>query len=786
MWPIWNSYSDFGLSGEAHPEESLDEHGKNTLKQMMNLLELNDFKSADFSEEFLKASAFISYFHDLGKGLPEFQEGLLKIKEGREAKLPHHAKEGWEILISEANKKEHREHVNRNTPFFKNLFFLSTIIARHHSNLRNLSEYDVEDRQILKNARKWLTQNRQMDFFFLYRMAYSLVVNADRRSSAFGGERLEKNEFKLEEYFRNFRKYLEQIKGKGKISEAREKFRIAASEKAKDLCGKGKRIYYLYLPTGGGKTLTSLSAALEIAKKKKLKRIHYVFPYISIIEQNSAVLKNIFGEDVSPLHSYSTITKEGDDESEDYRRLVRIESMDYPAVVMSSARFFDILFSNRKKSVMCTWALRDSVIIIDEIQYIPKKFWKVISPALDSIAKTLNCHIILMSATLPRLDEFLEERGSVGDLIENGQFPEEFKIFDGRIETRKLEGSLEDADMQKITGLIEEEKADKSIIVANEKKTSYEIYLGLMQEKNKYKLMLLNGTTIYPRRMEILEEFQNSEGGIILVSTQSIEAGMDIDADLGIRAYSPFESIMQVGGRVNRNGKKEKKPLYVFEKTKSRIYSQEFGYLRIKSLGSLTTSLGAKATNLGETKYIDKYYDKMCEKLGKISTEGDRLKEGIKSFAFERVGESRIIENVQESYSYPGKIRIKDSYSISGGNRIDVAKKIAQTVRKADGACGSSLSNSIEQVEEGLIMDPMSFAEEYSHLIGGLQREEYEKRVQSRVYLRELGFAWSMFSFNCGKGLPYYERYGINWVEEDFYDAQLGVKFSSIGDANII
>jgi CRISPR-associated endonuclease/helicase Cas3 len=778
---LWGNYAEVLGDSKvfyAHCNELLEEHGKHSLTHLKNLeTYFGDIPLLSCLGErrmILNILEELTYFHDLGKANPKFQENLVKSCGGKRIELPAHSEEGFSKIANHLFEKWKEDKENK---ILTLAFLFSTIVDRHHSKLKNLSEYEKLG-QCYEKA-KHVVEN-QVSLYLAYRLFYSGLKTSDILASSFGGcvEDISKTTIdsnKIKEYKANLERYLKSLKGANEsITQCRESFRRKALERTREIIQKmpEKRILFLYLPTGGGKTLTSLSMALELTEKKNLKRIFYVFPYINIIEQNSRVLQEIFGRDLEAIHTYSDCVEveieDKDEEKGDYKHLLNFETLNFPAVVMSSVRFFDILFSNKKSSVLKTWALANSVVIIDEVQYFPNKYWEVIITILAELGKLFNIYFILMSATLPQLDIFLEkDKDLVTYIIQKKDIKEESKEFASRVKIETLEigdESLETVIRRKVEELIQ--NTQKVLVVVNTIGACREVYDELHDKFADVDIYLLNSQILYPRRLEILEALSQNGRKKLLVSTQSIEAGVDLDFDVGIREKAPPESIIQVMGRVNRERRYQNSVLYVTDKSSSL----EDVYLYYCKLGVYVAP-----PELNDADAVDRYLKEIAERL-RIWVESPKMLDDVEKLKFEDVGQREIIEkwNMIDIF-FDGEIKIKDKY----------------LVRKSQINAGERVKEILDNLGWEGVYDPQpgycilytrKFGECYNKYIKELSEQSYEKKLAELPAIRKLGYIWRMFGFSSRlstirklDSALEKDIYGRNWIKSPYYSFEEGL-----------
>ncbi len=332
----------------------------------------------------------------------------------------------------------------------------------------------------------------------------------------------------------------------------------------------GENVFFLNVPTGGGKTNISMRLALKIMDKRNIRKLFYVFPFINIIEQTYRSLgKFLTDENMTRLDSryISPDMKTEYDSKNLYANYIDTLFFNKPALFMSHVKFFDLFFRSDKNSNYNFFQIANSVVIIDEIQAYNDKVWTEISYLLRDIGKFMNTHFIVMSATLPKLYTLLPDSPCSDtrfiDVL-NKDFNE--NIFRHELFRRTnlvfLEGNND------IYSVITEKsnKQEKVLIVLNTVKNSREMH-DRLKRRNEFKnheLLLLNSTILENRKKEVIKKCDIPGKKLVLVSTQSVEAGVDIDFDIAFRAYAPVDSIVQVSGRVNRNSARDICPVYVF------------------------------------------------------------------------------------------------------------------------------------------------------------------------------------------------------------------------------
>jgi len=322
-------------------------------------------------------------------------------------------------------------------------------------------------------------------------------------------------------------------------------------------------IFTLTAPTGIGKTLTSLELALEIKENGGLGKIIYILPFTSIIDQTYEVFDAIFKDSITK-HHYAVSFDEDGDENNDYDRWKFIlNSWNEPFIVSTLYQLFFALFSNTNSDNIKFQALQNSVIVIDEVQAIPFELWKVFKAILPSLSKKLNSTFILMSATMP----VLTEKTVAQELTDKKEvFRQKNRYVLKYFQSNALD------DLAK--AILDQYHQKKSVLcVVNSIKTSKLLYKKIKEaSENSY---CLNSYMFFEDRKEVIKNLKdkksNNVSNKILISTQVIEAGVDLDFDVGFREFSPISSIIQTAGRINREGKKGISEIYIFD-TITKVY----------------------------------------------------------------------------------------------------------------------------------------------------------------------------------------------------------------------
>ena len=322
-----------------------------------------------------------------------------------------------------------------------------------------------------------------------------------------------------------------------------------------------KGLYTLTVPTGGGKTVASMAFALNHARKHGMSRVIYVIPYTSIIEQNAAVFRSIFGEDsVVEHHAGILFEMEEGTNIHSCRQALATENWDAPIIVTTAVQFFESLYSNRSSQCRKLHNIANSVIVFDEAQMIPTCHLRPCVAAISMLVKQFGTTAVLCTATQPALNDiFCEYTGGAipQEICQNSiEFYQKFRRVSFRIAGKMEFSSLTEALSE----------LPQVLCIVNTRKEAQKIFNALPKEGSFHL-----STLMYPaHRHMVLTEIRRllaSGKPCRVVSTSLIEAGVDVDFPAVYRELAGLDSILQAAGRCNREGKRsvEESIVTVFE-----------------------------------------------------------------------------------------------------------------------------------------------------------------------------------------------------------------------------
>lgn len=344
-----------------------------------------------------------------------------------------------------------------------------------------------------------------------------------------------------------------------------------------------EHFFSITLPTGMGKTFSAYNAAIQLQNLSEGRpRIVYCLPFTSVIDQNVQVLEDIFkanGEDLSLIsknHHLSNPKKEYDkNELEDQEGEYLADGWEHDFVVTTFVQLTESIFNNRNKRLRKFHNLTDSIIILDEVQNLPAKYYEAIEETFLKMAEYFGSRFIFVTATQP----LLMPHTPVVELTDPAHQKTEAYFRDlNRIQLDKtLLGQPPEKDINYWINLFNRDIAqqpDKSFLfILNTIASSQAVYAILKENYNgeECDFFYLSSSVLPCFRKEIIERIKNSKKRKIVVSTQVVEAGVDIDLDVVYRDFAPLDSINQSAGRCNRNGTNGQGIVKLFHTGKAQV-----------------------------------------------------------------------------------------------------------------------------------------------------------------------------------------------------------------------
>jgi len=574
--------------------------------------------------------------HDAGKGREQWQKYLKKKSgyfdeeahlEGKPGKIPH-AIHGAKLVEELCTKGWGR--------------LLAYCIAGHHAGLPDWSpangtgpaslQYqlaqckgidEIEESIIreIKDAKPAMPPWKfapGLDAALWIRMLYSALVDADflDTEAYMDAERaaLRGNYCSIVELLERFNNYIADL-DKGaentKVNEIRRSIRAKCVKAAADKQG----IFSLTVPTGGGKTLSSLAFALEHAVKYNLDRIIYVIPYTSIIEQNADVFRNAIGADQVVEHHSNLEESDATPKSR-----ISSENWDAPLIVTTSVQFFESLFAAKSSRCRKLHNIARSVIVLDEAQLVPADFLFPILATMQLLVDHYGVTLVISTATQPAFNErqingnkFPGLKG-VKEIIGDDK---EINLLYKSLERYRVEFPQDLRTRSNWQDIAEElQKFEQVLCVVSDRKSCRELH-SLMPRGTYHLSSLMCGQHRSEVIATIKEKLKNGEP-VRVISTQLVEAGVDLDFPVVYRAFAGLDSIAQAGGRCNREGRlPEKGRVVVFVPPRQ----PPMGILR-KAAETTANILVTRPENPLQPGMFTQFFSELYWKINSLDREG--------------------------------------------------------------------------------------------------------------------------------------------------------------------
>ncbi|AGA59290.1 CRISPR-associated helicase Cas3/CRISPR-associated endonuclease Cas3-HD [Thermobacillus composti KWC4] len=414
-------------------------------------------------------------------------------------------------------------------------------------------------RQQSKEAYSW-------KLAFLGRMIYSCLVDADTidtrdfcdpasaQAIAAPGTTIRELHDRLEQYLA--------VRFANAEPTIVNRYRKAILERCKSRAQLPPQLFSLSVPTGGGKTFSSLAFALAHAKENDLRRVIYVIPLTSITEQNAAEFRNALGPEVVLEHHSHFHIGDLDEtlgETESLRYKLSTENWDAPLVVTTSVQFFESLFASRRSKCRKLHNIAKSVIVIDEAQSLPRGYLEPCLRALEELVEGYGCSVVLCTATHPSWEKLGRRVKEIMDEPTPSELERVFKRTAVELRGKPYE-PVRDSTLAE--WLLDEHQA---LCIVNTRRHAKKLLKHFNPKVDG--LFHLSGRMTPLHRAEVLDEIRKrlKDGKrCIVISTQLIEAGVDVDFPVVYRAIAGIDSIAQAAGRCNREGKLETGRVIVF------------------------------------------------------------------------------------------------------------------------------------------------------------------------------------------------------------------------------
>lgn len=517
-----------------------------------------------------------------------------------------------------------------------------------HKDLADYSRYKSEIEPPEKQSKLGIVpQQERLGFSvsFLIRMLYSCLVDADfldterfydARKSAVRAEKPN-----IETLAISLQAHLSELTRKApktKVNETRAQVLEDCLKAAKN----EKGLYTLTVPTGGGKTLSSLAFALEHAMRHGLERVIYVIPFTSIIEQNADVFRDAVGLE-GVLEHHSNVIRDGSDYAPEINKKLELaeENWDMPLVVTTNVQFYESLFSNKVSRCRKLHNIAQSVIILDEAQTLPVELLKPCIAALVELVTNYGSTVVLCSATQPALE------GLIPRNIRSREITSDPETLYKELKRVRVNNCGKISNQELAEAIIE---LDQVLCIVNIRAHARSIFELIGEVEGHYHL----SAAMCPvhRSQKLAEIRARLERGLPcrVISTQLIEAGVDIDFPVVYRSIAGVDSIAQAAGRCNREGKQRQGQVFVFIPKEG----EGLDHIWFKRTSSITAPL-LDEEDLLSLEVVNKYFRELyfyeSARLDEYRIL-DKLEEGRRSlnFPFQEVADLFRIIN-EDTYS---------------------------------------------------------------------------------------------------------------------------------------
>jgi len=710
---------------KSHQNKLLVNHLTNVANLSVKIFESKEYNLSNFiNKDILKNICYINGLtHDFGKATKFFQDYINEQDENIKTKLKNKPQTHHSFLSSVFTYylvKEYLTHKNvLKSKFYEYLPIICFIIVkRHHGNLINAIDetYGLKDRienlliqintidikeldkfyfshinffknnhylelfkegiediieDINKKEKRLLRKLKEEKIIFYYLvmlLLFSILLDSDKTDAAnleyIKRKKIEKDiveNYKLTKFNNNSRS--------NNINKIRNKIYNEVVSFLNTINLDKNKILSINVPTGLGKTLTSLSFSIKLKEKLEKEkninpRIIYTLPFLSIIDQNANVFSEILNDPPSNIllkhHHLSEINYNIENEFENIKSekdvlidQLFIEGWNSEIIVTTFMQFFHSILSNKNRMIRKFHNITNSIVILDEIQSIPHKYWLLMKQIIVFLAKYFNIYFIFVTATQPLI--FNKNKNEIFSLLKN-----ECEYFNklNRINLHYITKEINLEDFKSILKNDLMNNPNKNfLIVLNTIKSSknvYEFIKNKIKNHNKSNIYYLS-SNIYPyERLDRIRNIKNeNKKRKIVVSTQLIEAGVDVDFDIVYRDFAPFDCINQVSGRCNRNSlnqKGEVKIVRIIDSNTKRLFcSYIYDSFLISKTENVFQHLNDNNKNnviLSENNFynlINTYFEEVNKGISyDISLQ---LLDNLKNINFSNLTEFRLIEN---------------------------------------------------------------------------------------------------------------------------------------------
>ena len=592
-----------------------------------------------------------------------------------------------QCFIERINQLEDKQERTKLKDF---AYMYSYVISRHHGNLSDFSEYMNEllgkgNTEIGEKAWEWYqkwkngetvklykhftgnmenrlemqTQGQAIGLYAWIRLQFSLLTAADYYATSEFMSGIEVTDFgkfgdiqqmiwqyedgEVQKKIRNYQREIypmepEKLQQVSEINILRTELFSEAEENLKR--NKDQSVFYLEAPTGSGKSNTAMNLSFTLMQENSdLRKLFYIYPFNTLVEQNMSILEKTFGNKKEIMSQIAVVNslvpfkdkKEVEEDRENSKKYQEIlldrQFLNYPFILSTHVMLFRTMFGNAKEDVFGFQQLCHSVIVLDEIQSYKINLWSEMIAFLKEFAELLDIKVIIMSATLPNLEVLTDHKENAVRLLSDCLKYFHHKMFRERV-VPKYDLLEEDITLESLAEHVLENK-NKKVLIEFIKKASAEEFYRILGERVE-SVFLMTGDSSIQERKDLIEKIKGLSS-VILVATQVIEAGVDIDMDIGFKDISRLDSEEQFMGRINRSGKKDG-VVYFFNLDEAKsIYKEDV------RVDERVTLMVPEIRTFLETKNFSAFYE--SDILPVLKKKGEMIdKNNLKEFFSQKVG----------------------------------------------------------------------------------------------------------------------------------------------------
>lgn len=625
--------------------------------------------------------------HDIGKITPEFQRIKMKNPLAPEYTLINEAAR-HSMLSAIIYMDYYLGEIQKSDFDFKERKFLkriaklnSYVISRHHGRLRSFRDFldkikgaygetviesmrqgklkGCEGKNITKKDLGLKSEYDSLDYFYC-RLVYSVLVACDYYATTENDSGLKTEDFgniyfmddlerdyessNLQQAVRRFEKEYSSkerdFREEENINDLRSMIFLEAEKTY--LNDPEENIYFLQGPTGSGKSNIAINLSIKMMKNRG-KKLFYIYPFNTLVEQNRETMESMFSPDmyeniavVNSLTPIKTGMEDDEDQTEYYEKaLLDRQFLSYPIILSTHVSFLDLLFGAKRDSAFGFYQLSGAVVVLDEIQSYRNKMWGEFMIMLQRCAKLLDMQIIIMSATLPDLTFLSDMKDGVSYLLKDSKRYFKSPVFRNRVRISTELLKIKPFSLDLLRDHIKDNyRGGKKVIVEfMYKRTADEFYKILLEDESiNIPVFCITGDDSLFERGKILQPIKNDEiKECILVSTQVLEAGADIDMDVGYKNISKLDSEEQFLGRINRSCRKTGIAYFFKLDDAGKIYADDY------RMDKRLTIEDAQMERILVDKDFDRYYNEVLKIMKKFGLESTGS-EGLEGFLYNELG----------------------------------------------------------------------------------------------------------------------------------------------------